>query len=209
MDRQHSGFTSSIESRSKSLITRIDVTTLLCNLCGNSLDTLPLLFEHFRHRHKLDVALDAKLNLLPIKFKDGQLVCATCGSKFVTHFELSKHLQLHAFGLYVCHTCGKKFLSNGALEVHMKIHLPTFTCKCCKRQFVTNDEKIQHIRETKECQPFVCKICDERFLFWELKDRHMVKIHKWQKTMFPCKGCGKIFDARMKLYRHFKKTLCR
>lgn len=186
--------------------TRIDITNLLCRLCATSQDTLASMAEHLRDHHDLDVDPKVQMYLLPIELKQNSMICATCAKAFTSHPELTKHLNAHSVGL-ICHVCGKKFQTERGLKGHtMEHHSSAYSCRRCKKQFLTKKDRSQHVRETKECMMYVCSICEERFLFWELKEIHMVQVHKQEKTTFPCKECGLLFEKRIQLYFHVKEA---
>lgn len=185
---------------------RIDITDMFCRLCAAAHDTLASLAEHLRTHHDLAIDPNVQLNLLPIKLEKDSLICATCNRSFNCHRELSKHLYVHSLGL-ICHICGKQFQTITGLKCHTaEKHSSTFKCIQCKLQFASTEERIQHVRENKSCWPYSCGICKERFHFWEARQTHLEQVHGKEKITFPCKKCSVVFEKRIQLYFHIKKT---
>lgn len=188
------------------MIIRVDITHLLCRLCMTPQDSLESLAEHLKTQHNLDIDTNANLRLVPLKLEKDRFACVTCGKKFTGYKELSRHSGAH-FLRFICHICGKNFQTPNGLKEHLILsHSAGHVCRLCKLTFPTKEEKRQHIRENQSCMTFLCKACNERFPFWDLRDKHMVEKHGQAKSTYPCKECGMVFEKRHNRYLHFKAT---
>ncbi|XP_030033844.2 zinc finger protein 28 homolog isoform X5 [Manduca sexta] len=76
-------------------------------------------------------------------------VCAVCGMKFFTNYELQEHCIKHGGErIYQCDVCKKAYARLKTLREHMRIHNNDrrFVCPECKQSFIQNCSLKQHIR---------------------------------------------------------------
>lgn len=189
----------------------VDVTNLICKLCTTLQDSLLSLAEHLRAVHNLYYVNSKVIDCFhATKLGKDTFDCVTCGKSFTCYKELSDHLHAYiSLGpvLVLCDTCGKAYRNNDDLRRHVEEkHDSLFKCRRCKQKFSTRQARIKHVNENKNCWPFSCPTCKERFPFWEPRQAHLEQIHGAEKLIFPCKECGLVFEKRIQMYFHYKRT---
>ncbi|XP_063836963.1 zinc finger protein 184-like isoform X11 [Ostrinia nubilalis] len=190
--------------KNEDLQLRVDISDLRCLLCSTNFDELKPLAEHLHEVHSLGIYLEISLGVVPLKLEHNNYKCILCDQKFSCFIPLSRHMGTHYYQ-YICDICGFRCETIGGMSTHIKLqHSHKHMCRQCKVVFPTAQAKIEHIRISKNCMPYTCKLCKERFLYWELCQHHMEQVHGVPKPEFRCTECKAVFVKRMQLYKHFK-----
>lgn len=200
-----------------------------CNHCDVSAKTKMLLCVHYMRVH-----LKRKTKLCPhcdrafasqgdltrhIRIHSGEspFKCDydNCTSEFKTSGDLKKHKVVHerdkSHRPFECSECESKFARQTDLTRHKKIHLigkvenVGFTCELCNKVFYRKDLFRAHTNHHLKIKPFECSYCLKRFAKKYDLLKHMDKQHK----LVNCDDCGRSFDSRSKLVKHFGTGMCK
>lgn len=208
MEQEHSAFPVKMAfSHCSEGFVKTDCSDIRCRICSEQSDTLEDIAVHLRKDHDKPIQLSEPLGLQP--FKPDKLTCVLCGAKCFSLRQLSRHTQTH-FLRFTCESCGKSYATNTALQVHIKYtHLmkkEQHCCRKCRKMFSSQDERRNHILETKKCWPYLCHMCGERYVSWNAKQVHLKEVHGMEDGPHTCPECGKIFTEKKACKEHFKIT---
>ncbi|TRY68552.1 hypothetical protein TCAL_11018 [Tigriopus californicus] len=155
-----------------------------CSTCQKPFNTRWALNRHMLTHNK---SLSRKMYL-----------CQTCGQSFDRYDPYYHHKLRHAptQDLPTCSTCEKPFANAASLRNHMKgVHgegdNQSFDCPICGKVFTYKANLKVHTYQHKGEKPFLCEICQARFLRREQLQNHQ-KIHERQD-----------FDSIDELVDHF------
>lgn len=210
-EKEHKEFKADIalyHLRDRSHDVKVDCTELRCRLCSNSnhYEKLEDIAKHLNADHKIQINFSKHLGMLPFKINKDKYHCFICNSKFSNIRFLSKHTNTH-FLKYTCESCGNSYAAITALNCHIrnscsrKSRLPF--CRKCKKSFSSVKERMDHLISSNNCCQHVCKICDERFPTWTVKQNHMKEMHDKPERTFSCPDCGAVFVKKDKFRQHF------
>ncbi|OQR69868.1 zinc finger protein-like [Tropilaelaps mercedesae] len=142
--------------------------------------------------------------------------CPLCDSTFDSKDLLEEHIDSHQQerGIVECDFCGKDFMSRFELTRHMTIHAQESQsdpqCQLCGKFFATHEDAILHLKvhspggRLMKQRKFKCERCDRSFFTRKDVKRHMV-VHTGQRN-FVCQFCPQKFGRKDHLVRHTKKT---
>lgn len=208
LDETHQQFTVSTafaHCGSRKEYLKVDVTDLKCRLCANPFEDINEIAKHLYERHdrrKLNLKYD--IGMQPYKMERGNWGCYICGKKMPSLTTLGRHTTAH-YQKFTCDVCGRNYLTNEALRYHFRCsHSGKHCCRKCWREFPNLDAKREHIKMSKPCRPFVCVHCGDRFLSWEVKQKHLIDVHGRPKKTYECPDCDKVFESRRIFYLHYK-----
>ncbi|XP_049883250.1 zinc finger protein 260-like isoform X8 [Pectinophora gossypiella] len=104
-----------------------------CPSCPKVFDLCSRRTQHIRFQH----------------LQERNHICAVCGMKFFTNYELQEHSIKHGGErIYQCDICKKSYARLKTLREHMRIHNNDrrFVCMVCGQAFVQNCSLKQHVR---------------------------------------------------------------
>ena len=133
-----------------------------------------------------------------------------CGAEFTLKSDLYKHkISAHNNHKkhFKCEICRAKFSQKNSLMQHIKLrHLEKsqkFPCQICNTILFSEKDLKTHISLVhEEKKPFKCGICKSKFSEKISLNRHMVLIHKAEKSIVKCKVCHAVFTELTDLKRH-------
>ncbi|XP_052088474.1 zinc finger protein 184-like [Mytilus californianus] len=142
----------------------------LCQFCGQGFKSRGQLKHHMKEK------FGDEIHTKVIECHD----CQVCGKNFLTGKNLRRHMISHTDERnYECTVCGQKFKQGAHLKGHMGIHereeekkrkteiiVPKIiTCEKCRSEFKTQQEFIDHLKETaydlvhSKPKDNTCKFC--------------------------------------------------
>lgn len=186
---------------------KVDCTNIKCRECGDLFETIAEVANHIYHIHEQKILnLNYDIGLQPYKLQKDKWVCYLCGEKLASLTTLCRHTTSH-YLKYTCDMCGRSYMTFEALKYHIRCsHSGKNVCRKCWTEFPTLQDKRDHIRATPSCMPFCCLNCGERFLSWELKQKHLVSNHGHPARDYSCPECEEKFSVRKRFYNHYKLT---
>ncbi|XP_023939839.2 zinc finger protein 454 isoform X1 [Bicyclus anynana] len=184
---------------------KLDVTDLVCRICGKPLLTLEMAFDHIRG-HDVKIHLDSKDQLVPFKFDGKTQKCVVCNEILTSFKLLNDHLNQNHYKNFECGTCKRGFITKSSLQSHLIIHQTgEYRCKFCEKVFNLRARKIQHERYAHMGKRRnKCLYCDEKFLDADQKRKHHSEVHGIARQKFPCNSCDKHYFTQASLHRHIE-----
>lgn len=145
--------------------------------------------------------------------------CDFCGMGFKQIAHLRSHIRIHTGERpYVCTICNAAFTQSSRLNSHRKTKhakgcnvvtkkdkpvvehkVRNFYCKVCKKTFINECFKIDHMRTHISLEPYECKICGIRYKSKSSMIKHNLK-HSDHKSI--CEVCGAGFLDLSSLQNH-------
>ncbi|XP_023239227.1 zinc finger protein 431-like [Centruroides sculpturatus] len=154
-----------------------------CQICNKYFKTKRYLRRHENtHKDKSDKNF---CNIRKTSFK--------CKSSFDRH-RIFQHQNM-----FRCGYCNKSFKTKNMLEAHKKIHIEK--CNICKKEFSSKRSLNVHQRFHFDIKPFVCEVCNRRFVSISELKRHQSS-HNKDSLRFVCDVCKKGFYDKSHLFRH-------
>ncbi|XP_013163746.1 PREDICTED: zinc finger protein 62-like isoform X7 [Papilio xuthus] len=191
-----------------SYIVKLDITSLICNLCGTNIPTLEQLIDHLINVHNRKFYIDINNHILPFKFDNDLLLkCVYCVSFFNKFKALLEHMNIH-YRNYVCDVCDSGFVNKNILLNHSEAHKKgVFKCDYCDKVYDTYRKKKSHEKAVHIHLNMLnrCGYCNERFNTYSRKLEHLVKVHGVQSPALKCQACDKQFETQKSLTVHVKR----
>ncbi|XP_045781736.1 zinc finger protein 250-like [Maniola jurtina] len=187
-------------------VLKLDITLLKCKECDENIDTLEGLFDHLQNEHNKLIHTDAKNQMIPFKFDDGELKCVVCSLVFSKFKVLLEHMHTH-YKNYECDVCGFGSITRKLMTYHKLTHeAGSFECSDCSKVFKTRSRLRSHMSVVHKFKsmPNKCGICKQRFRSNPLKDKHMIAVHGMSPVIRKCYACDKTFPKQNLLLRHIK-----
>lgn len=207
MDTEHDYFSLKVAFHHlpKNEFIKADLTNLRCRACKLPFEDLDTVLEHAGKEHGKKINPQGKLGIMPYYLQKDVYNCAVCEKNFPSLFHLNRHTITH-FLSYVCDVCGSSYVATTGLLRHMRSKHQNYevSCKRCKKVFPTMEAKEKHTRTEKSCMPYCCPKCQERFLDWKSRKRHMEITHGQSKRTYRCADCNVDFTNENAYYEHFK-----
>lgn len=196
--------------RRLALVAKLDITSLVCTLCEQEIDSIEALLEHLRSEHEKQVCTS---DLVPFKFDKAGYRCVVCDADFGTFKTLLVHMHLH-YQNHVCKVCEAGFYSRASLRMHHKnMHvLPrdegSFPCPQCSKSYRTLDARREHINRVhlKNDKRHHCHVCSEKFKDTADRNQHCQEVHGLKAMVnYQCNSCPKNFKRSSGLSAHVRQ----
>ena len=118
--------------------------------------------------------------------KEYQCKWKNCHSSFRYPSELHLHMNIHTNNLFKCSFCPYTCARESEMASHYRHHYKVFDFKCetCGKLFVTNNDRIRHIKLMHAFEMTTCPVCGKH------GKKHSVHLHinqahkllsKWNK----------------------------
>lgn len=190
----------------RNFVIRMDITSLICTICGSSIDGIEHLTEHLNGHGKY-MFTDIKKHIIPFKFDKEVLYCIHC-SKIFDHFKIAfEHMSVH-YANYVCDICYNPFITLDCMRKHRRKHeVKEFKCNICSKVFDTYYKKLYHQNNVHlgKGRKNKCPYCNEKFTTHLKKLEHLTKEHGFEQKTYKCNGCDRTFNVKMSLRLHMKR----
>ncbi|XP_013146549.1 PREDICTED: gastrula zinc finger protein XlCGF26.1-like isoform X8 [Papilio polytes] len=184
---------------------KIDVSTIICNLCDLNFVDLNTLIEHLKTTHKKNFA-NSDYGVIPYKLHNDRFQCALCTTDFQYFIKLNQHMNVH-YENYVCESCGKSFLSQDRLRCHSICHGLGFRCKFCTEIFDSLTQKITHEFKVHDRRKLIkCMYCADTFQNYTTRKKHHNEVHNKDMSINNCPICNKSFHIKSKMQVHIKEV---
>ncbi|CAH2108959.1 unnamed protein product [Euphydryas editha] len=186
---------------------KLDLTDLICKICGESIDSLENLLDHLRLDHNKKIYTDVQNHLVPFKFDSDVLKCMVCSEEFLSFKLLNDHVNLNHYKNYTCRECGRGFINKRSLQSHSYRHeTGLFTCQFCAKIFTTRIRRLDHERSVhvSNNKRHKCGYCGEKFMDISKKKEHEVVVHSAVKLIYKCQACSKTYNTQKSLQTHVR-----
>ncbi|XP_052757220.1 zinc finger protein 184-like [Galleria mellonella] len=190
-------------------IIKLDITSLRCKLCDTNIKRLEDLMTHLQNTHKVKTFTDIDNHIIPFKFESKNLTCALCenGVPFHKFKSLLEHMTVH-YRNYVCEDCDAGFINFEQLRQHRSVHESgSYSCNKCNKVFNNTRKLKAHIRavHVMKSQPLSkCGYCNQAFLYFHTKEKHLQEVHGVQIARIKCQACDRSFLTRSNYTKHMK-----
>ena len=168
-----------------------DPRTFKCSKCDKRTTTLRELNAHYIANHckvKCDIC-DKSFNTPGALRKHcythveekSQYRCRTCSKIFPFESQFKSHRHVHRCNRnYICASanCGESFKHPGDLAAHAKSHGEQHKCAHCNYSHSDIRNLKSHLRTHTRNAPFMCKLCDARFVHSNQLVQHRPKCPK-------------------------------
>ena len=168
-----------------------DPRTFKCSQCDKRTTTLRELNAHYIANHrklKCDIC-DKSFNMPGALRKHRythveenlQYRCRTCNKIFPFESQLKSHRHVHCHNRnYICASanCGKSFKHPEDLAAHAKSHGEQHKCAHCNYSHSDIRNLKSHLHTHTRNAPFMCKLCDARFVHSNQLVQHRPKCPK-------------------------------
>lgn len=112
--------------------------------------------------------------------------CDVCGKMIRSRTALKQHMKSHQEKKFECQQCGVKAPNQNTLKRHMDhIHnqVRNFVCPQCGKAFYRQYVLNIHLRTHSGDTPYVCDVCQRRFVHRRIYVDHMRKQHPAEPMM--------------------------
>lgn len=164
-----------------------------CDLCGQQLDSLDNVQDHFSKKHKL---------------KRGYLICC-CNKKAKMRNSIIEHVQWHMDpNMFRCSECSKTFMIKYGLRKHMSTHHKqdegSTDCSLCAKKFPNQRMLREHTARVHvpDDQKLTCHICEKKFKLRATLETHIKYKHSGTTQQYICHICAKILSSQQSLQEH-------
>lgn len=166
-----------------SFMVKLDITSLICNICHMLVDTLEQLIDHLNNVHQKGLHTDVKNHIVCFKFDSEVMRCLVCLLEFNSFKLLSEHMNQH-YTNFVCDECGAGFINRRQLLLHSDKHKNgSHKCGSCDKVFqslkrMKTHERITHVYNSGlGTHGYRCNHCNEKFQNKKAKVDHMSLAH--------------------------------
>lgn len=186
----------------------IDVSTISCKICPETVTELYQLVDHLIIKHKVDFNKDIGLGMYAFILDDFSVRCAACDQKFSTFGHLLVHTnKVHkGWSEVLCDICGQHFRSAKNLRQHKRNDHATkpVTCTHCGLRIISKNKLRTHMQNFHNHR-YKCYACSDLFETHYRRSQHMMLVHK-SREVVNCSYCPRTFVYRSSMMRHVRET---
>lgn len=186
---------------------KIDISTLACKVCFESLTDLDHLIDHLIVKHDAKYDKSITTCLQPYRLIKDNMVCPYCPGEVFRFFgTLLKHMNIkHTNNNIICVYCGQTFRRDQNLRVHIWRHhrAGRFKCTVCAAECNIPSRLYMHMARAHGVKAAKCPKCPESFATQYERQKHLIIAHN---TGHKCSYCGKLFTRNSFMSNHIRRT---
>lgn len=184
---------------------KIDFAEATCKECNLEITDYAAYKDHLTVVHGKVIDCTWGDSILPYKLSKEEHSCQVCGKTYEMFLSLHKHMNEH-YEHYICETCGKRFATSQRMVNHSRTHeRGEFPCKRCEETFSSHAAVYAHIAKVHRLNKrYKCPICDEKFVSYKHRLKHLNLVHGEKTAIFPCPVCPKVFDLCSQRTAHIR-----
>lgn len=186
---------------------KIDISSLACKICFESLSDLEKLIDHLIMRHQANYDKSITTCLQPYKLVKDYMACPNCPNEVFRFFgTLLKHMNnKHTDNNIICVYCGQLFRRDQNLRVHIWRHHRDgrFKCNICGAECNIPSRLYMHMAKAHGVKAAKCPKCPEAFTTQYLRQKHLIEVHD---SGHKCSYCEKLFTRNSFMRDHVRRT---
>ncbi|KAM3957655.1 LOW QUALITY PROTEIN: uncharacterized protein ACR2FA_008364 [Aphomia sociella] len=185
---------------------KIDIASLACKVCCQSISELDLLIDHLISEHKANYDKSVTGCLEPFRVIKDNMPCPVCPEKAFRYFGiLLRHMNSeHSNNNRICDFCGRCFRNVANLNVHISYtHTGSCECNICGIQYKNQWCLARHRARKHNAKDYKCPKCPDKFPSQYHKQKHLIKVHD---IGHKCTYCGKMFTRNSFMKDHIRRT---
>ncbi|XP_026743953.1 PR domain zinc finger protein 5-like isoform X1 [Trichoplusia ni] len=186
---------------------KIDISSLACKICFESLTDLESLINHLIEKHQANYDKSITTCLQPYRLIKDHMVCPNCPNEVFRFFgTLLKHMnKKHTNNNIICVYCGQTFRRDQNLRVHIWRHHRDgrFKCNICGADCNIPSRLYMHMARAHGVKAAKCPKCPESFATQYLRQKHLIEAHD---SGHKCSYCGKLFTRNSFMRDHIRRT---
>ncbi|KAG6460263.1 hypothetical protein O3G_MSEX011870 [Manduca sexta] len=186
---------------------KIDVSSLACKICFESMTDLDNLLDHLIIKHEATYDKSITTCLQPYRLIKDHMACPNCPGEVFRFFgTLLKHMnKKHTNNNIICVYCGETFRRDQNLRVHIWRHhrVGRFKCNICGAECNIPSRLYMHMAKAHGVRAAKCPKCPERFATQYLRQKHLIDVHD---SGHKCTYCGKLFTRNSFMRDHVRRT---
>nr|XP_032526170.1 PR domain zinc finger protein 5-like isoform X1 [Danaus plexippus plexippus] len=186
---------------------KIDISSLACKVCFETMDSLDVLLDHLITKHEANYDKSITTCLQPYKLIKDHMACPNCPTEVFRFFgTLLKHVNnKHTDNNIICVYCGQTFRRDQNLRVHIWRHHRDgrFKCNICGADCNIPSRLYMHMAKAHGVKAAKCPKCSESFATQYLRQKHLIEAHD---SGHKCTYCGKLFTRNSFMRDHIRRT---
>lgn len=186
---------------------KIDVSSLACKICFESVSDLDSLLDHLILKHEANYDRSITTCLQPYRLIKDHMACPHCPGEVFRFFgTLLKHMnKKHTNNNIICVYCGQTFRRDQNLRVHIWRHHRDgrFKCSICDAECNIPSRLYMHMAKAHGVKAAKCPKCPESFATQYLRQKHLIEAHD---SGHKCTYCGKLFTRNSFMRDHIRRT---
>uniref|UniRef100_A0A2H1VCI6 SFRICE_008916 n=1 Tax=Spodoptera frugiperda TaxID=7108 RepID=A0A2H1VCI6_SPOFR len=186
---------------------KIDISSLACKVCFESMTDLDHLIDHLIAKHEANYDKSITTCLQPYRLIKDHMACPNCPSEVFRFFgTLLKHMNnKHTNNNIICVYCGQTFRRDQNLRVHIWRHHRDgrFKCNICGAECNIPSRLYMHMARAHGVKAAKCPKCSETFTTQYLRQKHLIEAHN---SGHKCSYCGKLFTRNSFMRDHVRRT---
>ncbi|XP_038221069.1 zinc finger protein 91-like isoform X2 [Zerene cesonia] len=184
---------------------KVDISSLSCKLCCQSMDKLEVLIDHLISKHNAPYDKTMKSCFEPFRIVKDNIACMSCPSVFRYFATLLRHSNSeHSNNSRICDFCGRSFKNVTNLNVHISYaHTGACECAICGNQYKNQWCLNRHKAKCHNAKDFKCPNCPELFPSQYHRQKHLIKVHD---IGHKCTYCGRMFTRNSFMKDHIRRT---
>ncbi|XP_073963773.1 uncharacterized protein isoform X5 [Choristoneura fumiferana] len=186
---------------------KIDISSLACKLCFESVSDFDTLLDHLILKHDANYDKSITTCLQPYRLIKDHMACPHCPNEVFRFFgTLLKHMNnIHTNNNIICVYCGQTFRRDQNLRVHIWRHHRDgrFKCNICGADCNIPSRLYMHMAKAHGVKAAKCPKCPESFSTQYLRQKHLIEVHN---SGHKCSYCGKLFTRNSFMRDHIRRT---